>query len=249
MRTGQRLWAVALGVAVVAGCLGAEARPPASASNAADAAPPDAGTFVPLPRAEGPQPVDASSDAEPKQDATAGVFPSGPYGYEVGQTLADVRFEGYVNAEGRGLSTAQPFRSTSMHELRGGGRGYALVVVAEFFCGGCQASARDLADRSRAILDAGGVVVMVLSSQGYTARPDREALDAWVRTYGLEVTAVIDAPEEPFPASQSRYGGYDSALVVDLASMRVVARERLFASTGSAVRRAATTMMRLLRGG
>ncbi len=248
MRVGHGLRAVAVSAAVIAGCASADARPSAVASAGRDADLPDV-VFRPLPRPDAPQPEDASIGEAPPLDASERAFPSGPYGYEVGQTLADARFEGYVNAEGRGLSTAQPFRGTSMRELRGEARGYALVVVAEFYCGGCQASARDLAERSRAILDAGGTVVMVLSSQAYTARPTREALDAWVRTYGLEVTAVIDAPEEPFPASQSRYGGYDSALVVDLGSMRVVARERLFASTGSAVRRAATTMMRLLRGG
>jgi len=70
--------------------------------------------------------------SQPSRDASH-PYPSGPYGTEVGQVLANVAFEGFVNPSGTGLAIDQPYTATSMAELRASARGYGLVFVAEFY--------------------------------------------------------------------------------------------------------------------
>lgn len=64
--------------------------------------------------------------------AFAGPYPEGPYGNREGQVLANLAWEGYVNPTGEEVSTALAFGPTSLQELRGDGRGYALIHLAEF---------------------------------------------------------------------------------------------------------------------
>lgn len=89
---------------------------------------------------------------------------------------------------------------------------------------------------------------MVLSTEGYSTPATRTSLEAWVRQYNLPVTSVRDAPSEPRLASQTRYGVRDTVFIVELATMRIVARERWLDSNGSVVARAAPALLRLLRG-
>jgi hypothetical protein len=64
-------------------------------------------------------------------------------------------------------------------------------------------------------------VVEVLES--YSGGPvSRANLDAWVTTYGLRVTAVIDPPAERVTRTLSTYGIRESLFVVDLRTMRIV---------------------------
>ncbi len=79
---------------------------------------------------DGSQP--AADVSQPPRD-TSPTYPSGPYGTEVGQVLANVAFEGFVNPSGTDLAINQPYTATSMAELRGSARGYGLVFVAEFY--------------------------------------------------------------------------------------------------------------------
>lgn len=76
-----------------------------------------------------PPPGDVS---QPPDDASR-TYPAGPYGTEVGQVLANVAFEGFVNPGGAAPAIDQPYTTTSMAELRGSARGYGLVFVAEFY--------------------------------------------------------------------------------------------------------------------
>lgn len=73
----------------------------------------------------------AGSDAQTTED-TGDEYPAGPYGTAVGAVLGDMRLEGFVNPTAQGLASARPYVSTSMAALRGQGRGYAVVFVAEF---------------------------------------------------------------------------------------------------------------------
>ena len=73
----------------------------------------------------------ASADVQVAEDTGDG-YPAGPYGTAVGAVLGDMRLEGFVNPTAQGLASARPYVSTSMAALRGQGRGYAVVFIAEF---------------------------------------------------------------------------------------------------------------------
>lgn len=99
-----------------------------------------AATDAPAP-VDAPEAVDALLDAvTPTADVvaaadapmTAGPYPEGPYGSREGSVLANLEWEGYVNELGQERSTALTFGPTSLQDLRGDGRGYALVHLAEF---------------------------------------------------------------------------------------------------------------------
>jgi hypothetical protein len=64
-----------------------------------------------------------------------GAYPSGPYGNGVGQVMANLAWEGYVNDLGGAISTTKPYvASTNMDQLRKKApKGYALVHVSEFY--------------------------------------------------------------------------------------------------------------------
>lgn len=59
-------------------------------------------------------------------------YPAGPYGNNVGQVLANLNWEGYVNNDGAMVSTALPYGPTSLEALRQGHH-YGLVHISEFF--------------------------------------------------------------------------------------------------------------------
>lgn len=82
------------------------------------------------------QPVDAPAVEDvpttPDVPAMAGAYPEGPYGNREGNVLANLAWEGYVNTTGEQRSTELTFGPTTLQDLRGDGRGYALVHLAEF---------------------------------------------------------------------------------------------------------------------
>lgn len=97
-----------------------------------DVAPPvDAASAADLPLAPD---VIATPDvpATPDAPAMAGAYPEGPYGSREGSVLANLAWEGYVNTTGEQRSTELTFGPTTLQELRGDGRGYALIHLAEF---------------------------------------------------------------------------------------------------------------------
>src|SRR5262245_18439499 len=107
--------------------------------------------------------------------------------------------------------------------MRRSGREVALVHVADFDCPGCNNAASILAKGAKAFVDAGGLVVEVLGSQGFFNPADRAHLDAWVNTYDFVTTSVIDAPGQEL-ATRDAMEIRETALVVDLTTMRVVFR-------------------------
>jgi hypothetical protein len=110
-----------------------------------------------------------------------------------------------------------------MDALRRSGRPYALLHFADFDCPGCRNGARDLALLGGGIAQAGGAVVEVLITQDYFSVANRSHLDAWVATYDLTVTSVIDASDRELE-SYRRIGIRETTLVVDLSTMKVVWR-------------------------
>lgn len=64
-----------------------------------------------------------------------GAYPAGPYGNKVGDVMANLAWEGYVNTLADAISNTKPYvASTSMDKLRRDAKkGYALVHVSEFY--------------------------------------------------------------------------------------------------------------------
>jgi len=72
----------------------------------------------------------ASQDAPP--DASSLAYPAGPYGSAVGQTVADLAWEGYVNEAHELISTELPYGPTTMGAVRATGAPFALVHLSGF---------------------------------------------------------------------------------------------------------------------
>lgn len=70
------------------------------------------------------------------------------------------------------------------------------------------------------MLDAGGVIVEVLASNA-NAPPTRNNLNAWITTFSLPVTALID-PSGVGTRTLNTYGIRESTFIVELSTMRVV---------------------------
>lgn len=82
-------------------------------------------------------PVDTGSLADATDNGVDpfGAYPAGPYGNKVGDVMANLQWEGYVNTLADALSNTKPYvASTSMDKLRRDAKkGYALVHVSEFY--------------------------------------------------------------------------------------------------------------------
>ena len=61
-----------------------------------------------------------------------GPYPAGPYGNNVGEVLANLGLQGYVNPTCESISNTLPFVDYSLDELRRTSARYALVHVSEF---------------------------------------------------------------------------------------------------------------------
>ncbi len=100
------------------------------------------------------------------------------------------------------------------------------------------------------MIAAGGVVVEILESTlgGPTARAN---LDAWVNTYRLPVTALIDPPAERVTRTLNTYGIRESLFLVDLRTMRIVEKYNgSVAGVGpSSIAQGAARMLELLGAG
>jgi hypothetical protein len=75
----------------------------------------------------------AVTDAAPDMLAMVGPYPAGPYGRAMGNVLANLEWEGYVNLDGAVVSSMLTYGPTSMQAIRETGRRYGLVHLSEFF--------------------------------------------------------------------------------------------------------------------
>lgn len=184
-----------------------------------------------------------AGEAGPRYDVPLG-YPPGPYGRTVGSTLAPLRWEGYVSPDGAALARDQGHGPYSPDDLRRSGRSLALVHFADFDCPGCRSSALSLAARGAELSLAGAAVVEVLVSKQYSDPANRTHLDAWVATYDLTVTTVIDAPGHELE-SLDAIGIRETAVIVELPSMRILWRATgdLFGVGASSVELAATELV------
>lgn len=77
-------------------------------------------------------PSDTSS-IEAAVDASLGPYPSGPYGVNAGDIIANFRWEGYYNDAADVLVDTKTYGSYSLEAARLTGRRYALIHIGEFF--------------------------------------------------------------------------------------------------------------------
>ena len=65
--------------------------------------------------------------------ATLAAYPPGPYGSNVGDTIAPLVWEGYVNPTAMGLASKQPYGTFTMDELRQSGNKFAMLYAADYW--------------------------------------------------------------------------------------------------------------------
>lgn len=72
-------------------------------------------------------------DLTPAADLAVDAYPAGPYGSAVGDTIAPLVWEGYVNPTAIGLANKQPYVTLAMNDLRRSGNRFALLYAADFW--------------------------------------------------------------------------------------------------------------------
>jgi hypothetical protein len=159
----------------------------------------------------------------------SGPYPSGPYCAQAGSTghlntgcvLPNVGWIGYDDETASVLATSEPYVAYSLDQARRTGKCYAMINIAESQSPGSQQSAQELQDGGAAVVQAGGVIIEVLATDGFVTQPTKAQLDSWVNTYLLHVTTVKD-PDDAGTASNDLFGRRDQAYIVDLRTMTVI---------------------------
>lgn len=64
--------------------------------------------------------------------AVWGPYPAGPYGHNVGDTIADLAWEGYVNETGQQSSDTLPYGDYGTDAMRKSGKAYGLIHISAF---------------------------------------------------------------------------------------------------------------------
>jgi hypothetical protein len=75
------------------------------------------------------------------------------------------------------------------------------------------------------VADAGGLVIEILATKGFTAgsAPAKADLDAWIDSFKLPVTTVMDPPGTGTPTFNA-IGPRETSYIVDLKTMKIVKR-------------------------
>jgi hypothetical protein len=150
-----------------------------------------------------------------------------------GCVLPNTSWIGYDDEAANELATSEPYATYSLGDAfadaQKSGKRYAMINLAEFDCPGCQNSAMELGavtngvSAGASVVKAGGVVIEVLETAGFSDSPTQANLMAWVSDYKLDVTSVED-PGGPSMASPTLafYGHRDQAYIVDLTTMKII---------------------------
>jgi len=167
--------------------------------------------------------IDTGGGSAPIAQTTKS-YPEGPYGEadpEVGQRIEDLKFDGFVSPVDGTLANQRKVQTLSFSELRNSGKRYAIVHVSAYWCDSCSASALDLSDKAKTVLERDGVIIeLLVDGSAAGADPTFKELDNWIVTGGLEVTTVAPGDErvrEVFPTREYAY-------IIELETMEVVWR-------------------------
>jgi hypothetical protein len=122
-----------------------------------------------------------------------------------------------------------------------------MVNLAEFYCPGCQKSAGELSTDGKSVVDAGGVVIEVLMTTGFTLPSSKQDLDSWINKYAIPVTTVKD-PDGAGTPTFNTLGQREQAYIVDLATMKIlqVISGSLSGATDTSVKKGLIAMHTLL---
>jgi hypothetical protein len=140
----------------------------------------------------------------------------------VGQIIPDMQWIGYVDPTASVVATTEPYASYSLDDARKSGAHYAMINLAESLCPGCQKSAGEIQTGGAAVVQAGGVVIEVLETTGFTAKATQTSLQQWINKYSLPVTTVKDPDSASGTPSLTTLGHREQAYIVDLTTMKVV---------------------------
>jgi hypothetical protein len=145
-------------------------------------------------------------------------YPSGPFGTEEGDTLADACFQGYRNpAKGRSLEDI----AFADYYDPSGSKGYQLILIntAAVWCSACRSEHDGLPQKNQ---EYGARGLRILSTLFQDARRDPatlDDLDAWVKVFSSDYAMVLDPDYQ--------LGGFASAetaplnLVVNARTMKI----------------------------
>lgn len=79
-------------------------------------------------------PADDTGSADPDTGSVGAAYPSGPYGRNAGQVLADLSMDGYLHVGPTGVSTEATFGTVSFSDIRSTATArYALIHEVGFF--------------------------------------------------------------------------------------------------------------------
>lgn len=125
---------------LVLGCGGSDESPGVIAREDAIATDTSTSEDTGTAKADTSEPADTGTDVVAMMDTPAdtaivfGPYPAGPYGNKVGDVVANLAWEGYVNPTAVDLASTKPYVTTDLDKLRRDAKkGYALVHVSEFF--------------------------------------------------------------------------------------------------------------------
>jgi hypothetical protein len=194
-----------------------------------------------------------SSDAGTDADGAVSPipYPSGPYCAAAGAgghlatgcVIPNLTWNGYVDDAADALATTKPYRSYSLYDVyndaRVSGKRYAMINIAEYLCPGCQHSAQELQTGGQAVVQAGGVVVEVVMTDGFTTPAKMGDAATWANKYSLYVTTVADL--DPTTPTLNTLGRRDQAYIIDLTTMTVL--QYLNGSTGAVTNNSASLAM------
>jgi hypothetical protein len=130
-------------------------------------------------------------------------------------------WSGYGDDAANVVAATLPYGSYSLDDARKSGKHYAMINLAESDCPGCQKSAGEIASGGPSVVAAGGVVIEVLETTGFTTQATKTSLDAWINKYQLPVTTVKD-PDGTGTATLNALGQREQAYIIDLTTMKIV---------------------------
>jgi hypothetical protein len=120
-----------------------------------------------------------------------GDYPPGPYGQEIGDTLGDLSFQGYLDPEN--ARELEEIRFSDFYDPDGG-KGVRLLLIntAAAWCQPCRIEHDDLPGRVTEF-EADGLRVLSLLFQDPSGEPaDTRTLDAWVTLFDTNFPMALD---------------------------------------------------------
>jgi hypothetical protein len=151
------------------------------------------------------------------------AYPSGPYGNQLGDTLADITGQGY-SATG---AWSNSLRLSDLHDNPA--CKCILVTIGASWCGACQAEQPDL------VSDVGSdpaFCVFGILQEGETQDPATTSdLDAWEGTYNQNFPVMLGTPDtEQLMANWGSSVGLPFAFIVKPSTMTVLDNTQGYAS-------------------